>query len=333
MRFEEFFSPVVIIVFILVFALSLQGCGPADSDPLQGSGSEPGTAGRISVVATIFPLYEFVKAVGGSRVDAYLLLPAGSDVHSFDPRPSDVVRIENARMVLYVDESLEPWLTDILDGINPADLAVFEVSQYVDLINSGEVEGQEGHLAEGLAEEEHGHEGADPHFWLDLERDGALVSEIARTLAAMDPDHSQDYYDNAVIYLAELAELDGSYRSGLMNCSKREFITNHDSFTYLAMRYGLTQIPLFGVSRDHEPSPKKVKEITDLAKAHGLKAVFFESSMSPAVAEVIAREIGGRTLVLNPGANLDADQRSRGVSFLGLMRENLESLKVGLECR
>ena len=317
------------IFLLLLVVLALGGCNGEAEDPH-----------KIQIIATIYPLYEFAKEVGGEKVEVHLLLPPGSEAHSFDPKPSDIQKIERARLVIYVGESLEPWMHDILEGVAPQDLSILEAGDVAQLMyvdeeeHAEEEEEHEDEPAEDDAEEEeHDHDGLDPHFWLDFDRDRKVVSEIARQLSSIDPDNTNYYYQNSAKYQAKLLALDAQYSEELANCDTRTFIVNHDSFSYLAARYDLEQLAVFGISPDREPNGKVIKEIIDLARSKNLTVVFFESLVNPGVAESIANDIGGATLTLNPGENFDLDEIAREQQFLVAMGQNLENLKIGLKCR
>ena len=121
--------------------------------------------------------------------------------------------------------------------------------------------------------------------------------------------------------------------NSLSNCKQNEFISGgHNAFSYLANKYNLETISAFGISPDSEPTPQKIKEIVDLTKGHGIKYIYFEKLVNPKMAETIAKEAGLKTLVLNPAHNLLKDEFKKGVTFVSLMEENLENLKIGLEC-
>jgi zinc transport system substrate-binding protein len=176
-------------------------------------------------------------------------------------------------------------------------------------------------------------QGNDPHVWLDLDHDQEIVQRIAQALTSIDPEHAERFWKNAGVYREKLKALDGRFKQGLVDCRHRTLILGgHSAFSHLARRYGLKEVPLYGVSADSEPTPKRVAEIVETAGSLGVKYIFFETLISPKLAEVVAEEAGARTLLLNPGANLTKKQFDQGVTFLSIMEENLQSLRKGLEC-
>ncbi len=315
------------ILLMVVFMLAI-GCANTKSNTQTEAAS-----GKIEIVTTIFPLYEFSKSVGGDKVQVTLLLPPGVEAHTFEPTPSDIIAVNNADIFVYIGADMEPWADDILEGLDNPGLAVFEASSKVTLIKTSEVEEHEVGNLEEEEEEEHHHGEYDPHIWLDFGNDVKIVNALADLLAQKDPENRDYYYANAASYSQELAGLDSEYRQGLSTCNQSEFITGgHSAYAYLAKSYGLEYISAYGVSPDSEPTPKTIKEIADMTEEKGIKYILFEELVSPQMAEAIAEQTGAETLVLNPASNLLKDEFSQGVTFISLMRENLVTLRTALEC-
>lgn len=279
--------------------------------------------GRPRIVCSLFPLYEFALEVGGDRAGVSLLLPPGVEAHAWEPKASDIVAISKSDLFLCVSENLEPWVTDVARGAGHEKLRVMAAA-----------EGLEGHDEEAL----HGHgdkegEARDPHVWLDLAYDQGIVTRIAQALSSIDPENRDHYRGNAVAYNLRLQALDRKYKQALAVCRHRTLVLGgHSAFSYLARRYGLEEIPLYGVSADAQPTPRRLAEVVEIARDLKVRYVFFETLVSPELARVVAEEIGAGTLVLNPGANMTKEQFDRGLTFLSILEENLENLRKGLEC-
>jgi zinc transport system substrate-binding protein len=266
-------------------------------------------------VASLFPLYEFALEVGGDRVEVSLLLPPGVEPHAWEPKASDLVAISKSDLFLCVSENLEPWITDVVRGVGHDGLRVLAAA-----------EGLEG-------QNDRGGEARDPHVWLDLSYDQGIVTRIAQALSSIDPENGDDYRGNAVAYNERLRALDRRYREALSACRHHTLVLGgHSAFSYLARRYGLEEIPLYGVSADAQPTPRRLAEVVEIARDLNVQYIFFETLVSPKLARVVAEEIGAQTLVLNPGANMSKKQFDRGMTFLSILEENLENLKKGLEC-
>ena len=289
-----------------------------------------GSSSKIKLVTSVFPLMEFARAVCGERGEVSLLVPPGAEIHTWQPRPSDIVKLSSADLFIFIGSNMEPWLQDILDGVENPNLRTLESSREISLIKRDSTGG--GHQDE--AEHPHEHETMDPHIWLDFQVDQVIVDRIAAVLSEMDPGGASVFEKNASVYKENLRNLDRKYKESLAECTHRVFILGgHAAFGYLARRYGLRQISLYGVSPDSKPTPKKLIEVVELTKTYGIKVIFFEASVSDKLARVLARETGARTLVLNPGANLTREEMKLGKTFFDIMEENLENLKDGLGCR
>jgi zinc transport system substrate-binding protein len=290
------------------------------------------SARKIRIVASVFPLMEFAQAVCGERGEVHLLVPPGAEIHTWQPRPSDIVRLSSADLFIFIGSSMEPWLQDILESVQNPDLRTLEASQGIPLIERDSA-GSE-HEVEHEDEHAHDAEGVDPHIWLDFQNDQIIIDKIAVALSGLDPEGTSIFRKNAAVYKQRLRALDEKFRGSLQECTHKVFILGgHAAFGYMARRYGLRQISLYGLSPDSSPTPKRLVEIVELAKKHKIKVIFFEASVSDELARVLAKEVGARTLVLNPGANLTKEELKLGKTFFDIMEENLENLKDGLVCR
>ncbi|MGA1844082.1 MAG: metal ABC transporter solute-binding protein, Zn/Mn family [bacterium] len=291
---------------------------------------------RLTVVTSIFPLQEFARAVGGERATVSLLLPPGAEPHTWEPRPSDVLALAKADFFVYIGNGLEPWARDILDGARSDSLEVVEIMEKVEIPASrqspGDVRSEEG-IGNMPPHRALQHQGIDPHIWLDLRLDQQIVDTLADAFSRKDPEGASLYRHNGSVYNERLAALDTQYAESLARCKRSEIlVAGHAAFSYLAQRYGLEQISLMGMNPDAEPAPREMAMITDDAKRLGVRTVFYERLGNDRLARVIAREIGAKTMVLNPGANLTREERDAGISFVAIMEENLNNLKKGLEC-
>jgi zinc transport system substrate-binding protein len=283
-------------------AFALSGCGSDEA----GSGEQ--------VVAAFYPIaYAVERVAPGAEVTN--LTPAGAEPHDLELSPRDVERVRGADLVLYLGEGFMPALEDAIDeGGNAVDLLAGE-----SLRKASEAHGHG---------EEAGHDdeesGFDVHVWLDPMRYATIVRKVADALG--EPDAADGL-------VAELEELDAEFRAGLESCERREIVTSHAAFGYLATAYDLTQIPLTGVSPEAEPSAKALEALVDEVEEEGATTVFFETLVSPRLAETVAREAGVETAVLNPLEGLTEEEIDEGADYFSVMRENLATLRRALGCR
>lgn len=286
-----------------------------------------GAAAPLRVVTTLFPWFDFARAVGQKQVEAVLLLPPGVEAHAYAPTPRDLRRIEQADAFIYSGEAMEPWVKDLLAGLDLRHTRVIDVSAGLALEPAqpgGEAEDGHRHAANGL----------DPHFWLDPELAGRAVEVIAEGLAAEAPDQAAVFRKRAAALRGELKTLDAEIAQGLRRCQGRDLIcAGHSAFAYFARRYDLhLRAAYAGYSPNAEPTPRALAELVAALRRLRVKAVFYEELIEPRVARVLAAEAGVKMLPLHGAHNLSAEDRKRGLTYLQIMRNNLRRLQAGLGC-
>ena len=315
------------ILFLLLFSPAvLLSCRPA--------GGPSGQERPLQVVTTLFPLYDFARNVGGRKANVTLLLPPGVEPHSFEPRPRDILRINQADLFIFTGPFMEPWAGTLVKSEENRNLVVVNSSNGVDLLHhseGGERHGEGGSRAVGPTTHE---DPVDPHIWLDLVNAQKMTDTILAGFAKKDPKNKGLYEENASAYKAKLRRLDEEFRNGLNNCKTRLFVHGgHYAFNYLARRYDLTYVSAYGSSPNAEPSPRHLAEIIQKIRQQKVGYVFYEELIQPRLAETIARETGARLLPLNGGHNVSKEELDKGVTFISLLQQDLTNLKIGLQCR
>lgn len=317
----------------LLLALLAAACGPdgPGTRPGVGPGASAGAppAPRPLVVASVYPLYEFARHVAGDAAEVAQLVPAGVEPHDWEPAPQDVARLERARLFIYNGAGFEPWAARLVATLGERGPAVVVATEGLELV-AADLPHDETHGARRGPPA--GEARKDPHVWLDPVRAQAQVEHIRAGLARVDPEHAGGYTERARAFTASLDALHRSFERGLAGCTRREIVTAHSAFTYLARRYGLRQVPLMGVSPDAEPSSAALAELTRFARAHGVRYVFFETLVSRRLADTLAREVGARTLVLDPIEGVAPEAPAAGRGYLALMESNLANLRTALDC-
>lgn len=261
---------------------------------LSGCGSG-GSRSGTSVVASFYPLAYAAEKIGGTGYRVENLTPAGAEPHDLELSPREVGRIESAAAVLYLSHGFQP-----------------AVSKAVEQAHGKRVDA----LA-GLPLRDN-----DPHVWLDP----MLFAEVARRIGSA-------LRRPAGPLVAELKQLDREYRKGLHRCARREIVTSHAAFGYLAARYGLRQLAITGTAPESEPSPRQLAHVIDVVRGTHATTVFFEPLVSPRLAQTVAREVGARTATLDPIEALTADEEQHGDDYVTLMQRNLTALRKALGCR
>ncbi len=284
-------------------------------------------ADRLTVVASVFPLYDFAREVAGPQADVRLLLPPGVDPHSWEPKPSDIVDLSQADLFLYTSERMEPWASSIARAVRGRGVALVQIMDSLGFPNN-----EERYASVNIVDGDQDH-GEDPHFWLDLNLSARAVKRIGHLLAGQDPENKDQYITNALVYSRRLDQLDEVFMADLKECGSRRLVTGgHAAFGHLTRRYGLEQISVYGLSPDAEPTPRHLAGIVTLVKENNIQTIFSEELMNPRMAQVLSLETGARVMVLIPGGNLTAAQWREGMTFLDIMGRNLNTLMEGLDC-
>ncbi len=303
---------IILFSFVLCLALLLGGCGKKEND-----------AGGVKVLTTVYPVYEFARQVGGDKVKVEMLLPPGAEPHDWEPTAKDLAKLKAAKLFLYHGAGLEPTEKLLSKDVLGNTQAV-EVSRGIERLKSDQHE--DGH------EHKHAADNADdPHIWLDPVKAGQEVKNIAEALAAADAENAAYYRQRAESYVAELMKLDQEYKNTLTTVKRRELVTTHSAFAYLAQRYQLKQVGIMGLSPEAEPTTDKLREVAAFCREHQVKTIFFESQANPKVAATIAAETGVQAVQLNPLESLSEDEIKSGKDYFSVMRENLTKLQHALQ--
>jgi zinc transport system substrate-binding protein len=320
MRYRPTLRALLAAVTAALAVGALTACG--DDAPDAGA-----TAAKLNVVAAFYPLQFVAEKVGGDAVSVTNLAKPGAEPHDLELNADQVAQISDAKVVVFlkgfmpaVDEAVEQQAAD----------RSFDVSTAVPLLDPPA--GHEEHEGEEAgAEEEHAEEagGKDPHVWLDPTRLATIGEKVAERLGQADPDRAADYTARAATLRSELDALDKEYAAGLKTCQRREIVTSHSAFGYLADRYDLEQIGISGLTPEDEPSPQRLAEVATEAREHKATTIFFETLVSPKVAETIASEVGAKTAVLDP---IEGLQPGSSDDYFSVMRKNLAGLQPALGC-
>jgi len=272
---------------------------------------------KIQVTASFYPLYYFASTIGGEDAVVTNITPAGVEPHEYEPTPQDIVRLEHSKLLILNGARLEPWAEKIGPTLEQKGVVIVEA----------------GREAVTKTVEENGQTVQDPHVWLSPVAAQQEVDAIVAGFAKADPSRASSYQMRASELKARLVALDQQYRQGLSECAKRNFITSHNAFGYLAGQYALNQVSIAGLSPDMEPSAKELARIAQLARYYQVRIIFFESLVSPKFSQTIATSIGAQTMMLNPLEGLSEEELAQGKDYFTEMKSNLENLRVALECR
>lgn len=298
------------IVMMLVI-----GCGNQEN-------TQPET-GKLNVVTTFYPMYDFTKNVAGDEAEVTLLLEAGTDTHGYEPSAKEVAAISDADVFVYNSEEMEVWVSSVLESIDTENTVIVNASEGISLLESTE----EDHHDEN--EEDHHHE-VDPHIWLDPVLAQEEVTNIKEGLVAADPENEEIYETNATKYNEKLQALDQEFTNAFNDATNRVFVTQHAAFAYLADRYDLEQVSIAGISTEEEPSPAKLAELQDYINANDIHYIYYAETSSSKIAETLANETGTELEILNPIEGITTEDQEKGTDYIQLMKNNLAALQKSI---
>lgn len=330
------------LIGLFIAAIAVSGC-TQPNETSQTSGQE--TTQRLQVVATFYPMVEFTRQVAGEYAEVTALIPSGTEAHDWEPAPKDVAAIQEADVFVY-NGLVESWAEDVLGSAQNENRIVVRAIDGMELMeglahshdheheddeeHEHEDEEAHEHEAEETHEDEHAHEdeetSLDPHVWLSPVLAQQQVRRIQAGLEQADPDNKDNYKKNADAFIAKLQALDEAYRTQINGVKRKQFVTQHAAFGYLAKEYHLIQVPISGLSPEQEPSAERMAEIVAFTKEYDVKTIFFETLVDPKIAQTIADELGANTDVLNPLEGLTDEDIAGGLDYLSIMNNNLAAL-------
>jgi zinc transport system substrate-binding protein len=278
-------------VALVLLAPLLAACSTPDED---------------EVVASFYPLQFVAERVAGDHLTVGTLTAPGVEPHDLELTVRQTASLAAAKVVFY-EKGLQPSVDEAV--VDSGADRVLDVTDVVDL-----------RRRQG---------GEDPHFWLDPTLMAKVTEAFADEVAETDPANEDDYRRNAAELVDDLAELDEEWQRGLARCRIRSVVVSHDAFGYLGARYHLDLVPISGLTPDVEPSPRRLAELAEVARAAGVTTIFTEELASPALARTLAGDLGLETAALNPLEGLPDDEQA---DYLSVMRDNLAALRKANDC-
>ena len=305
-----------ITILLAMLCALLSGCG-AQSEP-EGEG--------ISVVATVFAPYDFARQLVGERGEVTLLLPPGSEAHSYEPSPKDIIEIQNCDLFIYVGGVSDAWVSDVLESVG-GDVRTVTLMDCVELLEEEHVEGME------VDEDEHeGEIEYDEHVWTSPRNAELICEKIAAALCEVDPEGAEEYGTALESYCAQLDELDAAFTEVVEN-GVRDTVVFGDRFPllYFAKAYGLNYYAAWpGCADEAEPSAATVTFLIDKVKAEGIPVVFHIELSNEDMADTICNETGAKKMLFSACHNVTRAQFDAGVTYLELMWQNVDALREAL---
>lgn len=310
--------------------LATAACGGGETTPAAD-------ADQLDVVVAFYPLQFVAERVGGPSAKVTNLTQPGAEAHDLELTPRQIASLSEADLVIY-QKGFQPAVDAAVDQAKPQN--VLDVATIATFLTPGDEAGAghdhatdtHAHETEDAhgTEDAHDHGNDDPHVWLSTANMAKFATATSEAYAKAKPEDQATFTANANALETDLTAMHDSFQTGLATCKRREFVTSHAAFGYLADEYDLTQIPIRGLTPDNEPSPARVAEVQQLAKEHGITTIFYETLVSPAVAEAVAGDLKLKTDVLDPLEGLTPE--AKGSNYLEVMNANLTALKAANEC-
>lgn len=283
----------------------------------------------MPVAASFYPLAFLSEQIGGDAVSVTQITPGGVEPHDYEPTPQQIAAVHTAKVFIMNGAGVDGWADKVRDDLTQNGILTLRMLDQITPLGGFNENGEADPTRPSSANADI----QDPHIWLDpvnVEKEATLIRDA---FISADPIHADVYRTNANALTTKLTDLDQSYRSSLKTCRIRAAVVSHNAFRYMAKEYGFQTLAIAGLSPDQEPAPKRMAELADFARKNGVKYIFFETLVSPKLAQTVADEIGAQSLVLNPIEGLTADDVAKGEDYLSIMRENLHNLRAALECQ
>lgn len=293
-------SLVIVILFVILEAVFWTWTAIFPENPIRDSSKDDG---RISIVATIYPL-AYLASDLDPVADVTTIVGAGLEPHDYSPTIDDAKKIHDAELLI-MNGGVDSWIESASLERHFPTISVLEMLSYPP---------------------------SDPHVWIDPMLMIGIVEEIGHQLEQIDPTRAEVIRENVQKKTAILRGIDDAYRAGLASCQIREIVSSHDAFDFLAKRYGFTVYGIAGLSPEDEPSASKLVELTNLIRAHHITTVFFEELVNPALAKTLANETGVKTDVLDTLESLASEEKAR-MEYPGIMESNLAKLRSAMLCQ
>lgn len=309
--------------------------------------------GKLQIVVTSFPQYDFARAVAGNNADIEMLIKPGVETHSYEPTPDDIQKIQNSDLFIYNGGENDEWVNGILDSLDMSKTRTLKLEDCVNLIEEDETVGLEGvatHSHDHDHEDEHNHDNEDEHSHdghehstTDIEYDEhvwtspinaiKIVKEINSVLNQLDKADAYEFDKNAKQYISEINDIDSQIRD-IVKHAKRKTLVFGDRFPfkYFVEEYGLNYKAAFpGCSDEMEPSAETVSYLVNFIRQENIPVVLYVELSSQKVANTLASETGVKTMCLNSAHNLSQKDFENGATYVSIMKENIKTLKAALQ--
>lgn len=279
--------------------------------------------GKLNVITSNFPPYDFLREIGGDKINLSMLISPGAESHSFEPTPQDIADVNSCDVFVYVGGKSDQWVGSLINSGDNKDMRVVTMMDCVELLD-------EPH------DEDHDHgdeeEAKDEHVWTNPRNAVLIVEKLTETLGEADPENADYYRENADAYIEKLEAFDKEFSQTIENSERKTLVFgDRFPFNYLVTAYGLDYISAFpGCSTDTEASSADIAKIIDYVNENKIPVVFYLELSSGKTADTICEATGAKKLLLHSCHNVSKEDFENGVTYLQLMESNLENIKEAL---
>lgn len=287
------------------------------------SGYSSSDSGKLKIISTVFPPYDLARQIAGDDAEISILLPPGSEIHNYEPSAKDMIAIRNCDIFLYIGGENEQWAEKLINSNDTENVTAVKLIDYVPTLSEDEDEHDHEH--------EHEHE-TDEHIWTSPKNAQLMLSAVYDAICKVDPSDKQTYTKNKDAYAKQLSDLDNAYRSAIDNAKNKTIVlADKFPFRYLAHEYGLEFSAAFAACSDEsEPGVSTMIKLTKTIKENNIPAVYYLEFSSTKIADTLCDETGATKLMLHSCHNVSKQDIENNVSYVDLMKQNLENLKLTL---
>lgn len=303
-----------LIIFALILTMLLTGCSNNNADTKADD--------KINIVTTVFPLYDFARAVAGDNAEIKMLIKPGAEVHSFDPSPADIIAIQNADIFLYIGGDGDAWVDTILESMDNSNVKAIKLMDHVELACH-----EDDHEHSG----EHHHE-YDEHIWTSFDNACLMLDEICNALTVLDGDNASVYTENAESYKTEINEIKTDISEIVSQSdSKTLIVADRFPFLYFVEEFDLDYISAFDAcGSESEASAGVVAALIDEIENMDAPYIYYVELSNHNIADIITEQTGASAIELHSCHNVTKDDFDKGETYVTLWQRNIDALEKGL---
>lgn len=306
----------VIFIVIIAFIIIKFGSGFKKSD-------------KITVFTTIYPEYDFTKAIVGDKIEVVRLIGPGVEIHTYEPSSKDMMRIAESSAFIYTGDAMEPWAEKIIEAMKEYDVDIVDTSKNIEMINSDDFMEEYSLLDENHNEEEHHEdEEKDGHIWMNPQNAVVMIDTILEEVVKLDPENKEFYEENARKYQDEILALDKEIEDALIENNVKVLVFGGEfAYSYFCQRYNLGVVSCYTACGEHsDPSISRIEEVIEYINSNQISNIYYEELSEGQISQMISEETKANAKVFNTLHNVTLQELHANKNYVTIMRENLEKI-------